>query len=229
MGPPHPTTPEPYGCVWGGIRAWSGPFPAFRRLRFSLAPHRRPLHGEGRGGGHGGFCETGRSRGRCQAEPRRAPTRGRGDPGTDGGRPPRCSRERVGWLGEWGGEPSRREGQREGRCPRRCLSTFPARWSVSNGAAASGIAPGPPARLGSWAPRPNGARGRAASDPQCSSVPSGGAWGGEGEGEGRGEQPWGCHCVHCQSSAVYRVAPWGWSLLHLGSPIRAKGTWRGLI
>lgn len=51
MGPPHPTTPEPYGCVWGGIRAWSGPFPAFRRLRFSLAPHRRPLHGEGRGGG----------------------------------------------------------------------------------------------------------------------------------------------------------------------------------
>lgn len=96
-GPPHPATPEPSGCVWGGIHAWGGPFPAFRRLRLSLAPHRRPLHGERRGG-HGGFCETGRSRGRCQAAPRRAPTRGRGASGTDGGRPSRCSRER-GWGG----------------------------------------------------------------------------------------------------------------------------------
>lgn len=93
-----------------------------------------------------------------------------------------------------GGGPPRREGQREGRCPRRCLSTFPARRSVSNGAAASGIAPGPPARLGSWAPQ--WGTWQCCVGPPALLGPQ--QW---GTGGGR---PWECQCAHCHPSAVHR-------------------------
>lgn len=102
-GPPIPQPPN-LTAVFGGGSVRGAALSPRSAASGSASPRTDDLcTGRGGGGGHGGFCETGRSRGRCQAEPRRAPTRGRGDPGTDGGRPPRCSRERVGWLGEWEG------------------------------------------------------------------------------------------------------------------------------
>lgn len=188
--PPIPQPPNPPAVCGGGSTRVAAPSPR-SAASGSASPRTADLCTGRGGGGHGGFCETGRSRGRCQAAPRRAPTRGRGASGTDGGRPSRCSRER-GWGG---GGPPRREGQREGRCPRRCLSTFPARRSVSNGAAASGIAPGPPARLGSWAPQ--------WGTWQCCVGPPA-LLGPQQWGTGGGGRPWECHCAHCHPSAVHR-------------------------
>lgn len=202
--PPIPQPPNPPAVFGGGSTRGAAPSPR-SAASGSASPRTADLCTGRGGGGHGGFCETGRSRGRCQAAPRRAPTRGRGASGTDGGRPSRCSRER-GWGG---GGPPRREGQREGRCPRRCLSTFPARRSVSNGAAASGIAPGPPARLGSWAPQ-WGTWQCCVGPPALLGPQQWGTGGGAAMGVSLCALPSQC------------CAPWGWSLLHLGGPTRAE-------
>ena len=203
-GPPHPATPEPSGCVWGGIHAWGGPFPAFRRLRLSLAPHRRPLHGERRGGARWFL----RNRAFPGPVPGCAAPRSHPRPwGFGDGRRETLTVQPGKGLG--GGGPPRREGQREGRCPRRCLSTFPARRSVSNGAAASGIAPGPPARLGSWAPQ-WGTWQCCVGPPALLGPQQWGTGGGAAMGVSMCTLPSQC------------CAPWGWSLLHLGGPTRAE-------
>lgn len=189
MGPPPSRNPRTLRlCVGGDPRVWR-PLPRVPPPPAQPRPA-PPTFARGEAGGgtvvsaKPGVPGAGARLRRAALPPAAVGLRGRtaGDPHGAAGK------------GVGGGGPPRREGQREGRCPRRCLSTFPARRSVSNGAAASGIAPGPPARLGSWGPQ--WGTWQCCVGPPALLGPQ--QW---GTGGGR---PWECQCAHCHPSAVHR-------------------------